>query len=135
LGSGWGWQMSDLPDLVWVKLDGDDMDFSAPGYGKEYLRADLAPVIGYSLEQMREAMIRCDISDNKIDDIIRECANVAKFPQPHLATLTPAAKDPAMLVEALERIAKQDLCFLDSGVAFDLRETAREALRQWRDGR
>jgi len=35
------------PNKVWIKMDpfqdgSDDMDFSSPGYGKEYTRSDLA---------------------------------------------------------------------------------------------
>jgi len=33
-------------------------------------KADLAPVIGYTEQQMREAMIQCVVSDDKIDEIL-----------------------------------------------------------------
>jgi hypothetical protein len=91
--------MSDLPERIWVdgvfhvwKYD------PAPAIGyKEYLRSDLSAPVGFSREQMADAFDAGNAYDGSIE---RE---FGKF----MATLTPAAKDPEVLVEALERIANQ----------------------------
>jgi len=105
--------MSDLPERIW--FDGlHAWKYDPPnaiGY-REFVRADLAPTVGFSVQQMREAMVQCVVSDDKIDEI--------------LEALTPAAqpRDPAVLVEALEYYAKQRRYGEDGGLA-------REALAEW----
>jgi hypothetical protein len=59
----------------------------------EFVRADLSAPVGYSREQMRD--IFCEGAITRGD--------MAKCDQ-YLATLTPAASDPEVLVKALERI-------------------------------
>lgn len=83
--------MSDLPERIWV-----DGVFHAwerkplpPAIGYfEYLRADLAPVIGYTELQIRTAMTMFSDTDHTMEEI--------------LATLTPtAAKVPVPTVEEI----------------------------------
>jgi hypothetical protein len=53
--------MNDLPERIWCDFDEETMDrgfFSDEHFAGdvEYLRADLSPVIGYSREQMEDAL-------------------------------------------------------------------------------
>jgi len=103
----------ELPKIVYVcRTEYNTRALTTKDFGAEYIRADLAPVIGYSAQQMREAMVQCVVSDDKIDEI--------------LEALTPTAqpRDPAVLVEALEYYAKQRRYGEDGGLA-------REALAEW----
>jgi len=107
-------------------------------------RADLAPTVGYSREQMREAMVQCVVSDDKIDDILEALTPAAQpnnswldkiiaddsLPPNHAVIdgkLVCYSRDPAKLVEALERIVEG---FFDEPA----RVVAREALVAWKGG-
>jgi len=69
--------MSDLPERIAVKklsgmltLDSLDEPAWPDAPTAIYQRADLAPAPGYSREQLREALVQCVISDDKIDEIL-----------------------------------------------------------------
>jgi len=81
------------------------------------LRADLAPAIGYSREQMEDAL-RHFIGPFRSIDI-----------EYYMNSLTPAAqpRDSKVLVEALEYYGKQRRYGEDGGLA-------REALAEWKGG-
>jgi hypothetical protein len=106
--------MSDLPERIWAFED-RSWSHRKPVVNwvfAEYLRADLAPTVGFSREQMRGAMELYATTDHTMDEI--------------LSTLTPAAPDPKVLEQALEEIAMgPDIM----GYAI-----AREALAEYRKG-
>jgi hypothetical protein len=112
--------MSNLPERIWVTADDGERctPYYAEKYGTavEYLRADLAPAVGYSRGHMREApdpralqtfeewfewLTKKNGQSYEKTDPIYQWAELAWNWR---LKLTPAAQ-PRPLVEALERIA------------------------------
>ena len=129
--------MSDLPERIWVDgAQGRVWDFDpakkwgAIGYS-EYLRADLAPTVGYSREQVRGAM---ECLADWVHDKMPSTPDMTAWINGHLATLTPAAPDPSKLVEALERIAKLSPYSTNVELVKWHEEIARTALDEYRKG-
>jgi hypothetical protein len=124
--------MSNSTKRIWVVFSGGDgyeeeiwlspPDPSVPEEhrGTEYIRSDLAPVIGYTERQVRTAMTMFSDTDHTMEEI--------------LATLTPTAqlRDPKVLVEALERI--EMICYENIGVEKEIETVACEALAEWKGG-
>jgi hypothetical protein len=83
--------MSDMPERIFVesrpKVFSRDKDGNMRAEEVEYLRADLAPVIGYTERQVRTAMTMFSDTDHTMEEI--------------LATLTPASSVPVPTVEEI----------------------------------
>ena len=119
--------MSDLPERIWAcRTEHNTLALTTPEFGAEYRRADLSAPAGYSREQLEAAILHYATSEDTADKTI--------------SYLTPDAKDPRVLVEALEWIANfakgaEHPNTLTTGHALMMRGTAREALADWKGGR
>jgi hypothetical protein len=172
--------MSDLPERIWLARD-----TSMPSHrifesypdrepAREYLRADLAPAVGFSREQMMDAMKHADfegfytVEENaeylasitpSMPFVPTEDELITVFSEEYTnrpvgnrvyhgikaihallsskATRTPAAqpRDPAVLVEALERIVSYETKLIGHlGARNAAVRIAREALAEWKGG-
>ena len=155
--------MSDLPKpyRIWLDEPADMPSASGTWYARlrwgfsdrpgqvEYHRADLSAPVGFSREQI-EALKICDKEPmpTKLLEQYRLGYNHAIFDildeEPN-ATLTPAAKDPEVLVlvKALKRIASETASEIRIGpydedltpALESARDLAREALTAWKGGK
>ena len=141
--------MSDLPERIWAcRTEHNTLALTTPDFGAEYRRADLSAPVGYSREQMKIAYdegVRLGIQEDMGSYDGEQANTLSEL----LATMTPygsdgvglshadvselitgkPAKDPALLVEALELIAKEH------DTPYVQRQIAREALADWKGGR
>jgi hypothetical protein len=121
--------MSDMPERIW--FDGlHAWKYDPPnaiGY-REFVRADLAPVIGYSRDA-REMLVEWANTQGFDQWSMDHRAVVTNLTSWLNSRMTSAAqpRDPAVLVEALEYYAKQRRYGEDGGLA-------REALAEWKGG-
>jgi hypothetical protein len=114
--------MSDLPERIWafarVKMtDGTwygDWHSNETELFTEFVRADLAPVIGYSREQMLEAMKQSDF----------ESFFTREENEEYLATLTPASSVPVPTVDELYDILVHGAIY-PSGLAMNCMDMAK----------
>jgi hypothetical protein len=120
-------EMSDLPERIWSYAitreakfvdgvfvegeihDGVWYDKKHNDHGVEYLRADLAPVIGYSREQVRLAYMTGD------DDAVCHEGGGGRFPKQleqecerFFATLTPTSSVSVPTIDELAEAVYQD---------------------------
>jgi len=76
---------------------------------REAIRADLlpnAPTVGFSAQQMREAMVQCVVSDDKIDEILEALTPAAEVPIP--TAIIDALEEAAWTFEKYAEIHRQE---------------------------
>ena len=113
--------MSGLPERIWIWKDGVGLHVLRNKYmdtAQEYLRADLAPTVGFSRDQMMDAIF----------DTFAHGIDTPEKAEDYLKDVTPAAPDPKVLVEALERIAKE------FDTTYPQKQWALDAIAEYRKG-